>query len=527
MRVRPEQSAADRFLLPGLALFAMAWVIARAHVQSMTIDEATTYGHFVAPPRPSHWIANANNHVLNCILARLFTSVFGPSHLTVRAGAIAGAAIYIAATYFLSKLITSGPALRIGLFVCLVYNPFIFDYLVAARGYGLGIGFLAAAIYPITFLKLSKAPPRFSLLQAGLLSSVCAALSFSSNFSFAFVDASLIIMLFIWSCHRASAAMNPGWRARALFYGQLAAAFTLPGLLIATAVVGSTVLEYPRDNLVYGAKSLSETFASIASATLYEPNPYVINPLLYPKVVWCSRLLLPLLAVLCGWRLFVLLMDRMTIAKRGSDISIGFALLCAGTLALTLAAHWIAFRCFQILLPKERTAIYLAVLITLLVGSLAAIPVPSGVGQISRAALTASLLLLGLYYLGCLRLTYFKEWRFDSDMRNTYAVLAYYNHTCGLKEAPANWRYDGSLNFYWTISRREDFIQFYGNATAPYPPGKRVYVLYDPEDHDYLSQHGLKAVYRGENGVVVALNPTVDSTCEGTLPPFGIRWDSY
>ena len=120
--------------LPGLAIFAMLWVIARAHVQSITIDEALTYDNFVAWPVPVHWAANANNHVLNTILVRLATSILEPSHLTVRAGALVGAAVYITATFYLSKLITSNYILRLALFVCLIYNPFIFDFMVAARG---------------------------------------------------------------------------------------------------------------------------------------------------------------------------------------------------------------------------------------------------------------------------------------------------------------------------------------------------------------------------------------------------------
>ena len=91
----------SQLLLPGTALFAFVWAVARACVQSITIDEADTYLAWVARPNPSHWEAASNNHVLNSLLMRLFTSVFGVSHLTVRAPALLGAAIYIAAIYLL------------------------------------------------------------------------------------------------------------------------------------------------------------------------------------------------------------------------------------------------------------------------------------------------------------------------------------------------------------------------------------------------------------------------------------------
>lgn len=62
------------------AVAAFLWVLARAHVQSITIDEATTYEVFVAPADPYHWSAGSNNHILNSLVMRLFVGVFGLSH---------------------------------------------------------------------------------------------------------------------------------------------------------------------------------------------------------------------------------------------------------------------------------------------------------------------------------------------------------------------------------------------------------------------------------------------------------------
>ena len=133
-------------LLELTALFAMFWAIARACVQAITLDEADSYLGFAQPSWPSYWYPSANNHVLNSMLMRLFTSVFGLSHITVRAPALIGAALYIAAAYCFCKLIARDLTLQWPLFVCLVYNPFIFDFLVAARGYSLAMAFLMGAI---------------------------------------------------------------------------------------------------------------------------------------------------------------------------------------------------------------------------------------------------------------------------------------------------------------------------------------------------------------------------------------------
>src|SRR5713101_4425769 len=165
------------------ALFALLWVITRACVQTITIDEAETYLAFVRPPWPAHWVAASNNHVLNTLLIKLFTSIFGPYHLALRAPALVGAAIYIYACYFLCRLMTAQMRVQWPLLVCLIYNPFVLDYLVAARGYSLSTAFLMCTLV-ITAASQWKAmterePP---LIRPIVYASACAALSFAANF---------------------------------------------------------------------------------------------------------------------------------------------------------------------------------------------------------------------------------------------------------------------------------------------------------------------------------------------------------
>src|SRR5947209_14849410 len=117
-----------------LALAAFCLVVARACLQSITIDESASYLLYAAASWPSHWYPGNANHVLNSILMRMVTSVFGISEVTVRTPAILGAAIYICAAAYLSIVVTARRLLEVLIFLCLVYNPFVLDYLVAARG---------------------------------------------------------------------------------------------------------------------------------------------------------------------------------------------------------------------------------------------------------------------------------------------------------------------------------------------------------------------------------------------------------
>src|ERR1035437_7727907 len=78
-------------LLIATAAFATIWAAARASIQSITIDEADTYLYYVGTPEASHWKSAANNHVLNSMLMRLSSSLFGVSNLTLRLPALLGA----------------------------------------------------------------------------------------------------------------------------------------------------------------------------------------------------------------------------------------------------------------------------------------------------------------------------------------------------------------------------------------------------------------------------------------------------
>jgi hypothetical protein len=483
-------STAQRGILIGLAAFAMLWAIVRAHVQAITLDEAVTYTNFVRPVGPTFWTAHANNHVLNSMLMWSFARAFGASNLVARSGALIGAAIYILACYFLSSLIADRLLLRVFLFICLVFNPFIFDYLIAARGYGLASGFLLSAICFVAYALARDVNGR-RVQRACILASLCIGLSFASNFSFAFVDAACIVMLYLWASRRAA----PKTRLT------LAAACVVPGLLLAGALAGPVLLQWNRAELNYGAPHLSETFKSLYEASFYELNPSLRHPILLDL----PRLIVLMFGVFAVLQAALILIHWPSGQDTRSRWLVRFATVPIITVAAAVLAHWVLFRLTRIPLPLDRTGIYIVVLITLFFGILAAVPIPTRAGEMSRRCLTILMVVLGSYFLLCLRMTYFKEWKWDSDTDKLYSVLASYNHACGLKDIAPNWRYDAALNYYRNASGRETFPEF--PHSDDLPPGKRAYVLYERADHDFLATHGLNVVYRTPSGAAIALDP--------------------
>jgi hypothetical protein len=451
----------------------MLWAIARACVQSMTIDEADTYLFWVARPDPSHWEAASNNHVLNSLLMRLFTSVLGTCHLSVRAPALLGAVIYIAAALSLCTLVS--PVLRVQwpLFVGMVFNPFIFDHLVAARGYALATAFLVAAIAIVAWARERDWP----IEKACAACSIVLALSFAANFSFAIVDAFTISAIGVWACTR---RQSFGARVRVL------GACVLPGLLVTLFVSAPSVLHFPRGELRYGSHSVAEWFGEVARDSMYQLNPHIVNPMLMEILMRVQPVLLPLLLGLAAWE-WVRERDRWLLR------------ILLVIIAASIATHLAAFKLLHVLLPKERTAIWIVPLITLAIGTVAS----------GRRALTIALYALSFYFLLCLRLNYFREWFWDADVRQVYTVLARYNHEYGETRVRSNWMYGAALNYYRHASGAETLEEI--ASAVQLVPDRPIYVLNYLSDEEWLKQQGLRVVYHGPTtDVVIAVRPEVE-----------------
>ena len=89
---------------------------------------------------------DANHHVLLALLARASAQLLGPSEFSLRLPVLAGGAIYLfAAIPLLRRFLPSGPLFFLT-YCALTLNPFLLDFLSAARGYGLALGLFVAGL---------------------------------------------------------------------------------------------------------------------------------------------------------------------------------------------------------------------------------------------------------------------------------------------------------------------------------------------------------------------------------------------
>lgn len=475
----------------GLALFV---VLARAWVQSATIDECDSYLQFASPLLPSHWYASSGNHVLNTIIVRLFTSIFGLSHLTLRSGAIAGALIFIFAMYRLSWIFGRSTLTRLLIFVCLTFNPFILDYLVASRGYSLALGLLMAAVTLHTeelLFARGLVEPAIRLERL-VMASVCLGLSFTANFSFFYIIVSTATAFLL----TARLWLYATWR-------QLLLTYVLPAAAAVFIIAGSTLLEFPRSQIYFGAATFRQMWQSLMAPSLSELNPEVVNPLIfhalqvcYPALPWifCLSLVLSIGGGLTG-------AGAAEEEKERRVVCLYLTGAVGGALALSAAAHW----SLRIPLPQERTGLFFVPLSTLLVALFVGFPRSGRIGSAIRGLAVATMGVGCVYFLGCLRLSYFQEWKFEAETRPAFNAVRELARQRNIHDIVLSWEYSGAFRFYdlyYGATKDTTFI----DMQQQQPAQDSLYVLNETIDHLFLSQHKCEIPYRGDfSGIVAAI----------------------
>jgi hypothetical protein len=167
------------------ALAVFVFHVYRAGQLAITTDEAFTFQRFVGV----RWLDllrgyDANHHILHSILCKLSVGAFGAAEWSLRLPALAGCGLYL---YYARRLAMhfagTGPAM-LASFLWLCGLPQIAEYLSLARGYSLGLGCLAAALWHAVqpeprwprvsaWLGLSVASNLVFLIPAGALGLVC------------------------------------------------------------------------------------------------------------------------------------------------------------------------------------------------------------------------------------------------------------------------------------------------------------------------------------------------------------------
>lgn len=136
-------------LLVGFSALLFTYTVLRALLLSITWDEAYTYIEFARNGKvilDKYEMMSANNHILNTALMIVFTKLFGVSEFVMRIPPLLAHLVFL---YYSAKLVKnlSNKWLILAAFVVVNVNPYMLDFFVVARGYGLSIGLMMASVY--------------------------------------------------------------------------------------------------------------------------------------------------------------------------------------------------------------------------------------------------------------------------------------------------------------------------------------------------------------------------------------------
>jgi hypothetical protein len=316
-------------ILISIALFGVS--VYRAATQSITIDEAFSYLDFLA--RPNFWrfeFFDAALHVLYAMAARLSTGVFGLSELSYRLPALAGAVLLLAGLFLVSRRLFGATIwLPVAVLLCGL-NPLLLDFMSAARGYGLGLGFWVLALY-------FALPP--SGARALAFSSACMGLAVAAQLTYAVPSAALALVI-------ALPLLIRGPRLRLL-------PLVLPGPAIAAAILAWPMRHATASSFYIGVRSWPNAFDSISRASLFR------DPLW-----WNARLgwFLDLDRMTAAFAILLLVYAAVSLRRRyAGPATITVVATLAGVLALTpLLAIFIPNP-----YPVHRAGLYLIPLVSL------------------------------------------------------------------------------------------------------------------------------------------------------------------
>jgi hypothetical protein len=94
---------------------------------------------------------------------------------------------------------------------------------------------------------------------------------------------------------------------------------------------------------------------------------------------------------------------------------------------------------------------------------------------------------IALFFAGCLRFTYFKEWPFDADTKNLYRLAKDLHDKCGVANFAVDWRYTDAMNFY-RIAHPSDSMAEFGRLDGDkLPVDRNAYIVGLYESGDFTS----------------------------------------
>lgn len=243
-----------------LGIIAFLYVFTRAVTIGITYDEVWTINGFVSQKLIdiiNYTPCDANNHIINTILIKLFFAFGNKSLFIARLPNVLAFVMYLFYGYKITHNYLS-PFVGLGCFLLLLLNPFLLDFFSIARGYGLSLGFLMASVYyAFHYVNDGKTANVWKAAGMGAIAVLC-------NFSLLNYWVSLVFVMNIIALFSSSKYNFK----KTFFYSVIAT-------IILTAISYEPIRKLNvYGNLYYGGNTsfYSDTLTSLAKYSFYSPE---------------------------------------------------------------------------------------------------------------------------------------------------------------------------------------------------------------------------------------------------------------
>lgn len=484
-----------------IAVFAVA--VYRAATQPIAHDESLEYTWFLDGGILNALRFNSTNHVLFTLLAKPCVKILGVSEFNLRLPALAGTVLYLIGGYFLTKELFGEGIVMFVSAALLSLNPTIMDFMAAARGYSLGLGFLIWALYLAARLLRDLTPDvRADRFRANCrLMSVLLALSVTANLTDLIPAACLVVLLFLVvqrACPGAFPLKSLVWNC------------TVPGVAVGFWILWPFLIQARpwqfAMGLHAGSDSLHDIFdssflykwtgdiysGSLGAAPLSPGSPLKAIAELGANVILPSIFVFVLIGVVHFWRMEPLNSRHAT------------ALLFGAIAVSSVILNWVLHLTIRMNYPVMRTGLYLIPLFTL-----AVILVAREISSRPRAlwlrivfVLVAAAVIAD--YSASLNTKYFRYNEYDAFSRNLFQTIYNDARSHDLKNVRigGTWWYQPEIDFY---TRR-----YHAAAIAPYEivdrsywwntpdamaPADYNYFVFTPSNDPHLAGPGFRVIF--------------------------------
>jgi hypothetical protein len=454
---------------------AIAWVLVgivltvdvyRAATQSITHDEALTYLLFMRGSLLHVFAYTGNqNHVLQAFLSKLVISILPTNPFTLRIPVLAAATLYCVAVAKISNRLFDNGWVSLASIALLTLNPYVLDFLSAARGYGLMLGFVLLATYLLL--------PGMNLDRTRTIAGVLLGLAVAATTVSIFPVIGILVACAVYPM--LSTKSTTGLKD-AMILGVLA-------VLVAVPPLANQMVHARRGDYYIGAESIPLWFASLiyASARHLEPSIRTLSELTTGELLSVAGLA-AVLFVVVG---FAISRTTQWPDRTREDPLIWLVLVMVGMAAVALGVHFF----LRLRYPQGRTALYWIPFITL-----AAMVAFDSTRKNLVLRLTGWMVItfvLAIYVVG-IQVRSYADWDFDaSDDAMIGRIVADHAGRSQRVTVGGSWQLEPSINFYRVI-RKLDWMMPMTRHTPS--PGDDYYVFLN-RDRIFVDRLGLRILF--------------------------------